>query len=124
LQNDLDRLGEWAAENLVKINPSTCKAVRFTRAQEKDPLNYTLGDQLILEVKEKEEEAKEDEDYCYYYFQHSLTHTLSPNFFSPSNFCSHIYSSPNNFAVLRPIRLVHFKRHADTPNCRTKIVRQ
>ena len=34
----------------MKINPSKCKAVRFTRAWVKDPLNYTLGDQLILEV--------------------------------------------------------------------------
>jgi len=32
LQEDLDRLGEWAAENAMKINPSKCKAVRFTRA--------------------------------------------------------------------------------------------
>jgi len=50
LQNGLDRLGEWAAENAMKINPSKCKAVRFTRARVKDPLNYTLGDQLIPEA--------------------------------------------------------------------------
>ena len=34
----------------MKINPSKCKAVRFTRAQVKDPLNYMLGDKLILEA--------------------------------------------------------------------------
>ena len=28
-QKDLDRLGEWAAENARKINPSKCKAVRL-----------------------------------------------------------------------------------------------
>jgi len=50
LQKDLDRLGEWAAENAMKINPSKCKAVRFTRTRVKDPLNYMLGDQLILET--------------------------------------------------------------------------
>jgi len=50
LQKDLDRLGEWAAENAMKISPSKCKAVRFTRARVKDPLNYTLGDQLIPEA--------------------------------------------------------------------------
>jgi len=50
LQEDLDRLGEWEAENVMKINPSKCKAVRFTRARVKDPLNYTLGDQLIPEA--------------------------------------------------------------------------
>jgi len=32
------------------INPSKCKAVRFMRARAKDLLNYTLGDQLILEA--------------------------------------------------------------------------
>jgi len=50
LQKDLNRLGEWAAENGMKINPSKCKAVRFTRARVKDPLNYTLGDQFIPEA--------------------------------------------------------------------------
>ena len=47
LQKDLDRVGEWATENEMKINPSKCKAVLLTRARVKDPLNYTLGDQLI-----------------------------------------------------------------------------
>jgi hypothetical protein len=50
LQRDLDRLEEWAAENMMKINPSICKAVRFTGARVKDPLNYMLGDQLIPEA--------------------------------------------------------------------------
>ena len=50
MQEDLDRLGEWVAENAMKINPSKCKAVRFTRARVKNPLNYTIGDQLIPEV--------------------------------------------------------------------------
>jgi len=50
LHKDLDRLGEWAAKNAMKINPSKCKAVRFTRDRVKDPLNYTLGDQLIQEA--------------------------------------------------------------------------
>jgi len=50
LQKDLDRLGEWVAENAMKINPSKCKVVHFTRVWVKDPLNYTLGEQLILEA--------------------------------------------------------------------------
>jgi len=50
LLKDLDRLEEWAAENEMKINPSECGAVGVTRAWVKDQLNYTLGDQLILEV--------------------------------------------------------------------------
>ena len=34
-QKDLDRLGEWAVENAMKINPSKNKAIRFTRARVK-----------------------------------------------------------------------------------------
>ena len=43
----MDRLGEWAAENAMKINPSKCDAVRFMRTRVKDPLIYTLGGQLF-----------------------------------------------------------------------------
>ena len=49
LQRDLDRLGEWAVENAMKINPGKCKAVRFARARVKDPLDYTLGNKTIPE---------------------------------------------------------------------------
>jgi hypothetical protein len=49
LQTDLDRLGDWAVENEMKINPSKSKALSFTRAQMKDQLNYTLRDQKIPE---------------------------------------------------------------------------
>ena len=34
----------------MKINPSKSKAVRFTRARVKDPLNYSLMDVLITEA--------------------------------------------------------------------------
>jgi hypothetical protein len=50
LQKDLDRLGEWAVENAMKINPSKSKAVRFTRARVKDPLDYSLANTLIPEA--------------------------------------------------------------------------
>jgi hypothetical protein len=40
LQIDLDRLGEWAEENVMKINPGKSKAVSFTRARVKEPLKY------------------------------------------------------------------------------------
>ena len=50
LQKDLDRLGEWAVENAIKINPSKSKAVRFTRARVKDPLDYSLANTLIPEA--------------------------------------------------------------------------
>ena len=43
----LDKLGEWAVENAMKINRSKSKAIRFTRARIKDPLNYSLMDTLI-----------------------------------------------------------------------------
>ena len=50
LQKDLDRLREWAVENAMKINPSKSKAVRFTRARVKDPLDYSLTNTLISET--------------------------------------------------------------------------
>jgi hypothetical protein len=33
LQIDLDRLKEWAEENVTKINPGKSKAVIYTRAR-------------------------------------------------------------------------------------------
>jgi hypothetical protein len=50
LQKDLDRLGEWAVENEMKINPINSKTIRFTRARVKDPLNYSLMGTLIPEA--------------------------------------------------------------------------
>ena len=50
LQKDVDRLGEWAVENAMKINPSKSKAVRFMRVRVKDPLNYLLMGTLIPEA--------------------------------------------------------------------------
>jgi hypothetical protein len=50
LQRDMDRLGEWAVVNAMKINPSKSKAVCFTRGRVKDPLNYSLMDTIILEA--------------------------------------------------------------------------
>jgi hypothetical protein len=49
LQADLDRLGDWAVENEMKINPSKSKSISFTRARMKELLNYTLKDQKIPE---------------------------------------------------------------------------
>ena len=34
----------------MKINPNKSKALSFTRARLKDPLNYSLGDQMIPEA--------------------------------------------------------------------------
>jgi hypothetical protein len=50
LQTDLDRLGDWAGENEMKTIPNKSKALSFTRARVKDPLNYSLGDQKIPEA--------------------------------------------------------------------------
>ena len=48
LQKDLDKLGEWAVENDMKINPSKSKAIPFTRTRVKDPLNYSLMSTLTF----------------------------------------------------------------------------
>ena len=50
MQKDLDRLGEWAVVNEMKINPSKSKAIRFMRARVKDPLNYSMMGTLIPEA--------------------------------------------------------------------------
>jgi hypothetical protein len=50
LQGDVGRLGEWAIVNAMKINPSKSKAICFTRARVKVPLNYSLMDTLISEA--------------------------------------------------------------------------
>ena len=50
VQTDLDRVGDWAEGNEMKINPNKSKALSFTRAQVKDPLNYSIGDQKIPEA--------------------------------------------------------------------------
>jgi hypothetical protein len=49
LQIDLDRLGEWAVENSMEINPTKSKAVSFTRARVEEPLSYSLRDTVIPE---------------------------------------------------------------------------
>jgi len=50
LQKDLHTLGEWAVENGMKINPVKSKAIRFMRAQDKNPLGYSLCAQKIPEA--------------------------------------------------------------------------
>jgi len=43
-------LGDRAEENEMKINLNKSKALSFTRARVKEPLNYSLGDQKIPEA--------------------------------------------------------------------------
>jgi hypothetical protein len=50
LQTDLDRLGDLAEGNEMKINPNKSKALSFTRAWVKDPLIYSLGNQKYPEA--------------------------------------------------------------------------
>jgi hypothetical protein len=50
LKTELNRLGEWAVENVMIINPAKSKAVCFTTAQVMEPLNYSLQDIVILEA--------------------------------------------------------------------------
>jgi len=47
---DLDRLGEWAVENAMKISPCKSTAIGFTRTRVWDPLNYFVEDQRIPEA--------------------------------------------------------------------------
>ena len=50
LQTDLGRLGEWGMENGMKINPGKSKVVSFMTVWVKDPLNYSLLDQVLPEA--------------------------------------------------------------------------
>ena len=50
MQKNLDRLGERAVRNAMKINPSKSKTVRFTRARVEDLLDYSLANTLIPEA--------------------------------------------------------------------------
>jgi hypothetical protein len=50
LQKDLSKLGEWALENEMKINPGKSKAVSFTKARVKERIMYYIGDRLIPEA--------------------------------------------------------------------------
>jgi len=43
LQMDLNRLGEWAVENKMRINPDKSKAVSFTKAGVKEQIGIILG---------------------------------------------------------------------------------
>jgi hypothetical protein len=45
LQIDLNRLGKWAVENEMKINPAKSKLVCFTRARVTKPLTIRYGAQ-------------------------------------------------------------------------------
>jgi len=50
LQKDLNRLGEWAVENEMKINPDKSRAVSFTKVRVKERTRYYFGEQLIPEA--------------------------------------------------------------------------
>jgi hypothetical protein len=50
LQTDLNRLGEWAVENKMRINLGKSKAVSFNRARVKGKLRYCIGYQLLPEA--------------------------------------------------------------------------
>ena len=50
LQTDLDRLGDWALENEMEINPSKSKSISFTTARIKTLLITPLGTKKFLRI--------------------------------------------------------------------------
>jgi hypothetical protein len=50
LRIDVSRLGEWAFENEMIINPAKRKTVCFTKARVTEPLSYSLWDIVIPEA--------------------------------------------------------------------------
>jgi hypothetical protein len=47
LQNDLNKLREWAFVNKMKTNPGKSKSVSFTKGRVRERIKYYFGDQLI-----------------------------------------------------------------------------
>jgi hypothetical protein len=47
LQKGVNKLGEWALENTIKINSDKSEAVCFTKARVKERIRYYIGDELI-----------------------------------------------------------------------------
>jgi len=50
LQTNLNRLGERAVENEMKINPDKSKALSFTKSGIKERISYYFGEQLVPEA--------------------------------------------------------------------------
>jgi len=50
LQTDLNRLGEWAVKNEMKINPGKSKTVSFTKIRVKERIRCYFVDQFIPEA--------------------------------------------------------------------------
>jgi len=50
LQTHLNKSGDWAVENELKVNPSKSKTVSFTEASLKKRIRYYFEDQLIPEA--------------------------------------------------------------------------
>ena len=50
MQKDLNRLGEWAVENEMKLSPGKSRAVIFTKARIKKGTRHYFGEQLIPEA--------------------------------------------------------------------------
>jgi hypothetical protein len=50
LQTDLNKLGECALENEMKINPGESMSVGFTKARVRERIKYYFGDQLFPEA--------------------------------------------------------------------------
>jgi hypothetical protein len=49
LQTDLNRLGDWAVENEMKVKPSKSKAVSLTKIKLRKRISYYFRDELMPE---------------------------------------------------------------------------
>jgi len=50
LKTDLNKLGEWTVENVMKTNPGKSKAASFTQRRVKELIWFYFGDQLLPEA--------------------------------------------------------------------------
>ena len=50
VQEDLDRMSVWCAENVLELNVSKCKVMRFFRCKEPVLFNYALNGVVLDSV--------------------------------------------------------------------------
>jgi len=53
LQTDKNRLGQWAVQNEMKLNPAKSKAVSYKKARVNERIRYYFGDKIIPEASKK-----------------------------------------------------------------------
>ena len=92
LQKALNRLGEWAVENEMKLNPDKSKTVSFTKDRVKERTRYYFGEQLIPEASSFKYLAIFSNILCLYniFFKYPTDAAVCSQFYSTARFTLHV----------------------------------